>query len=150
MAFIATTSSASASEMIINAFIPYYGKNEALVGTNTFGKPVGQIALDQAACDDRLRVVAFKTENVAKQGDYFQGLASKVEASCAAGDDFTRQLGDPQEASTKAALDFLAGRPCTPISGASGGITAQSMKSKPELLMPDRPSVAQREAPGTY
>ncbi|HEX8379441.1 MAG TPA: S41 family peptidase [Allosphingosinicella sp.] len=150
MAFIATTSSASASEMIINAFIPYYGKNEALVGTNTYGKPVGQIALDQAACDDRLRVVAFKTENVARQGDYFQGLASKVEASCAAGDDFTRQLGDPQEASTRAALDFLAGRPCTPISASGGGITPQAVKSKPELLMPDRPSVAQREAPGTF
>lgn len=148
IAFIGTSSSASASELIINAFIPYYHKNEALVGSNTYGKPVGQIALDQAACDDRLRVVAFKTENKDRQGDYYDGLATKVEASCAAGDDITRQLGDPQEASTRAALDFLAGRPCTPIT-ASAGITAQSA-GKRQPLMPDRPSVVQREAPGTY
>ena len=29
----------------------------ALVGANTFGKPVGQFAFDKAACDDRLRVL---------------------------------------------------------------------------------------------
>jgi C-terminal processing protease CtpA/Prc len=150
IAFIGTSSSASASELIINAFIPYYHKNEALVGSNTYGKPVGQIALDQAACDDRLRVVAFKTENAARQGDYYDGLASKVEASCAAGDDISRQLGDPQEASTRAALDFLAGRTCTPITASAGGITAQSLSKKREPLMPDRPSVVQREAPGTF
>ncbi|HEX8307440.1 MAG TPA: S41 family peptidase [Allosphingosinicella sp.] len=149
IAFIGTGSSASASELIINAFIPYYHKNEALVGSNTYGKPVGQIALDQAACDDRLRVVAFKTENVARQGDYYNGLASVVEASCAAGDDLTRQLGDPLETSTKAALDFLAGRVCTPISASGGGITGQGA-GKREPLMSERPSVAQREAPGTF
>jgi C-terminal processing protease CtpA/Prc len=149
VAFIGTTSSASASEMIINAFIPYLGNREALIGTNTFGKPVGQIALDQSACDDRLRVVAFKTENAARQGEYYDGLASKVQASCRAGDDITRQLGDPQEASTRAALDFLAGKVCTPIAGA-GGVTAQSVRQPRELLTPDRPSVVQREAPGTF
>jgi hypothetical protein len=150
IAFIGTGSSASASELVINTFIPYLHNRAALVGTNTYGKPVGQIAVDQASCDDRLRVVAFKTENVARQGDYFNGLAATVEASCAAGDDFTRQLGDPQEASTRAALDFLAGRPCTPISASAGGITTQAVKGKRELLMPERPSVVQREAPGTF
>jgi C-terminal processing protease CtpA/Prc len=150
VAFIGTTSSASASELIINAFIPYLQNREALVGTNTYGKPVGQIALDQAACDDRLRVVAFKIENVARQGDYYDGLAGKVAASCRAGDDVMRQLGDPQEASTRAALDFLAGKVCTPISAAAGGITAQSVREQRELLTPRRPSVVQREAPGTF
>lgn len=151
IAFIGTRSSASASELIINAFTPYLHNRSALVGTNTFGKPVGQIALDRAACDDRLRVVAFKTENAARQGDYYDGLATKVEASCAAGDDYTRQLGDPLEGSTKAALDFLAGRPCTPITAAAGGgITTQSVRSDRALLAPERPSVAQREAPGTF
>ncbi|MEO7825712.1 MAG: S41 family peptidase [Allosphingosinicella sp.] len=150
IAFIGTKSSASASELIINAFIPYYHKNEALVGTNTYGKPVGQIALDQAACDDRLRVIAFKTENAARQGDYYDGLASKMEASCAAGDDISHQLGDPLETSTKAALDFLAGRVCTPITASGGGITAQSVRENRELLMPERPSAVQHELPGSY
>jgi C-terminal processing protease CtpA/Prc len=150
IAFIGTGSSASASELVINAFIPYLRANAALVGTNTFGKPVGQIALDRAACDDRLRVVAFKTVNAEGQGDYFDGLASKIEASCQAGDDLGRQLGDPQEASMRASLDFLAGRSCTRISSGIGTQSARSSQPRLELLVPERPSTAQREVPGLF
>jgi carboxyl-terminal processing protease len=128
---------------------PLSSRQRRPVGTNTYGKPVGQIAVDRAACDDRLRVVAFKTENAARQGEYFDGLATKVEASCQAGDDLTRQFGDPQEASTRAALDFLAGRACTRIAAASG-ITTQAIHDRRELLTPERPSPAQREVPGTF
>ena len=148
IAFIATGASASASELVINAMIPYLGKNVALVGTNTYGKPVGQIGLDKTACDDRLRVVAFATQNKSGQGDYFQGLASKMQSTCLAADDVSRPLGDPLEASTARALDFLAGRSCTPISG--GGVTAQSVKGSRELLAPQRPTTAQREVPGLF
>ncbi|MEA3051768.1 MAG: carboxyl-terminal processing protease [Sphingomonadales bacterium] len=149
LAFIGTNGSASASELIINAFIPYLHANEALIGTNTYGKPVGQIALDQAQCDDRLRVIAFKTENAARQGDYFTGLASKMEASCQAGDDIAKPLGDPTEASTRAALDFLEGKACTRISS-GGGITTQAVHERRDLLTPDRPSVVQHEVPGAF
>lgn len=149
LAFIGTGGSASASELVINAFLPYYRANEALVGTNTYGKPVGQIAIDRSACDDRLRVVAFKTENAARQGDYYDGLAPKMDVTCAAGDDYLRQLGDPQEASLRAALDFLQGKSCTRIS--SSGITPQGTKESPrELLTPERPNTAQREVPGSF
>jgi C-terminal processing protease CtpA/Prc len=150
VAFIGTGATASASELVINSFIPYLRANAALVGSNTFGKPVGQIALDRPECDDRLRVVAFKTVNAAGQGDYFDGLAGTVEASCQAGDDLGRQLGDPQEASTRASLDFIAGRSCTKI---SSGISTQAARpSEPRLepLVPNRPSAAQRELPGLY
>ena len=149
IAFIGTGGSASASELVINSFIPYLRANAALIGTNTYGKPVGQIALDREQCDDRLRVVAFRTENASRQGDYYDGLASKVEASCQAGDDLTRQLGDPQEGSTRQALDFLAGRSCTRI---STGISAQSARDteRRDLLSPDRPNTAQREVPGFF
>ena len=149
IAFIGTGATASASELVINAFIPYLRANEALVGANTFGKPVGQSAFDLAACDLRVRVLTFKTENAARQGDYYDGLASKVEASCQAGDDLSRQLGDPQEASTRTALDFLAGRACTRI---SSGISGQSARAgeRRDLLVPDQPSTAQREVPGAF
>ena len=60
-----------------------------LIGANTFGKPVGQIALDRSACDDRLRVIAFATQNAKRDGDYYAGLATTVEASCSAADDIT-------------------------------------------------------------
>jgi hypothetical protein len=148
IAFIGTGGSASASELVINAFIPYLRGNAALIGTNTYGKPVGQIGLDRAQCDDRLRVIAFATQNAARQGDYYDGLASKVEASCQAADDISRPLGDPQEASTRAALDFLAGRSCTRI---AGGRTGQALRAGPrELLTPERPNTAQREVPGLF
>jgi hypothetical protein len=147
VAFIGTTGSASASELLINAFTPYLGTNMALVGTNTFGKPVGQIALDKAACDDRLRPVAFRTENANRQGDYYTGLASRVPATCAAGDDYTKPLGDPNEASIKVALDFLAGRSCTPISSSGQTTLAAGRRN---LLQPDAPTTAQREVPGAF
>jgi C-terminal processing protease CtpA/Prc len=149
IAFIGTGGTASASELVINAFIPYLHANAALVGTNTFGKPVGQIAVDRSACDDRLRVVAFKTENAARQGDYYNGLATTVEASCQAADDLSKPFGDPQEASIRASLDFLAGRACTRIT-AGTGITTQAIKERRELLTPERPSTVQREVPGAF
>ncbi len=153
IAFIGTGATASASELVINSMIPYLRSNAALIGTNTYGKPVGQIALDQAACDDRLRVVAFATQNANRRGDYFNGLAGVVEASCQAPDDFTRALGDPQESSTRAALNYLAGQSCTPVAASSGasaqGATATLFQDH-ELLAPDRPDPAQREVPGLF
>ncbi|MEM8696351.1 MAG: S41 family peptidase [Pseudomonadota bacterium] len=157
IAFIGTSATASASELVINAFIPFLGPDLALVGSNTFGKPVGQIAQDRAQCDDRLRIVAFATENSARNADYFDGLAGSVEASCAAGDDLKFQLGDPRENSIARALDFLAGRSCQPIAGASAGdgtITGQAAAVEPlnrrTMLMPVRPNAAQLNSPGIF
>jgi len=149
IAFIGTGGTASASELVINAFIPYLRSNVALVGTNTFGKPVGQVALDRSQCDDRLRVVAFATQNADRQGAYYDGLASVVQASCQASDDVAFPLGDARESSVARALDFLAGRPCNPVT--SGGLSAQSAGAgRRELLMPQRPTAAQRETPGLF
>lgn len=152
IAFIGTSGTASASELVMNTFIPYLGNRAALVGTNTYGKPVGQIAIDRSACDDRLRVIAFATENSARQGAYYTGLAGFMGATCQAGDDLSRPLGDPQEASIQAALNFLGGRACTPI-GAAATLSADRtpiQSRRLDLLSPDRPSTAQREVPGSF
>jgi carboxyl-terminal processing protease len=150
VAFIGTGGTASASELVINAFQPYLHANAALIGTNTYGKPVGQIALDRSACDDRLRVIAFATQNAARQGAYYDGLASVVEASCQANDDVTHPLGDPAEASTRAALDFLGGKSCTRIASGGQGAQALGANGRRELLIPERPTTAQRETPGLF
>lgn len=154
IAFIGTGSTASASELVINSMLPYLGTNMTLVGSNTYGKPVGQIALDKAECDDRMRVVAFATGNATGQSDYYDGLAPKIANSCAAGDDLTVPLGDPREASIRTAIDFLSGNVCTTrIAEASAGAAARSgarMLAEPEMLTPDRPSAAQRELPGLF
>lgn len=153
IAFIGTGGSASASELVINAFTPYLHSASALIGTNTFGKPVGQIARDQTVCDDRLRVVAFATQNAARQGAYYTGLAPVMEATCQAADDLAFPLGDPREASVRQALDFLAGRSCTRIDGASATASAARTRDvgvRRDLLTPDRPTTIQREAPGAF
>jgi C-terminal processing protease CtpA/Prc len=145
IAFIGTRSTASASEMVINGMVPFMGGNMALVGTNTYGKPVGQIALDQASCDDRLRAVALKIENASHQGEYYNGLATTVGTTCRASDDISRQLGDPNEAMVRAALDYLAGRSCT-------AITAVAAAAGGRAVLTDRTaqSTVRREVPGIY
>jgi carboxyl-terminal processing protease len=149
IAFIGTEATASASELVINGFVPFLGANVALIGANTFGKPVGQIALDRAACDDRLRPVAFSVRNAANSDAYFDGLATAVQTSCAAADDVTKPLGNAQEASVRKALDFLAGKSCTAI---VGGQTARSLQASasPQLLRPAVPTASQREVPGLF
>ena len=155
IAFIGTGSTASASELVINSMLPYLGTDMTLVGSNTYGKPVGQIALDKAECDDRMRVVAFATGNASGQGDYYDGLAPKIANSCAANDDLAFPLGDPREASVRAAIDFLAGNACTTrIADASARTASRDRRfavaAPPTMLVPDRPSAAQRELPGLF
>jgi carboxyl-terminal processing protease len=145
VAFIGTSASASASEMVINGQLPFLGAATALIGSNTYGKPVGQIARDRSACDDRLRIVAFRVENASRQGDYYTGLASKMASTCQAADDISRPLGDPAEASVRAGLDFIAGRACTPISGQSALSAANR-----GLLRPTKPSAAQYQLEGLF
>ena len=150
IAFISTRGTASASELVAVAFVPYLGANAALVGSNSYGKPVGQIGRDLTACDDRIRVVAFANENAAGQGDYFSGLAGTMRTTCAAADDITRPLGDPQEASLRAALDFVAGRSCTPIALAQSAQSTASANERRVLPAPKNASTAQREVPGLF
>jgi hypothetical protein len=149
IAFIGRGGTASASELVMNSFVPYLGTNAALVGTNTYGKPVGQIAVDRATCDDRLRVIAFSLQNSANQGFYYDGMAGVMRATCQAADDLTVPLGDPAEGSVKGALDFIAGRTCTPISTTTSRSRIAQAPER-ELLAPDAPSPAQREVPGLF
>jgi len=162
LAFITTSSSASASELVINSFIPYFNNQLALIGGNTFGKPVGQIAADNSACDDRLRVLAFTTQNSASSDAYFNGLAEAVKASCRANDDFTQALGSTLEGSTRQALDWLQGRACTPIPATSAQAAAASGIGQGTTIEKDTdlqlepvpvsgpPTPAQREIPGLF
>jgi C-terminal processing protease CtpA/Prc len=144
IAFIGTGGTASASEMVINSMQPYLPNTRlALVGENTYGKPVGQIALDRTACDDRFRVIAFRLENANRQGDYYTGLASTVPNTCRASDDISRQLGDPAEGMLAAALNFVGGRSCTPF-------TAGTLAQGRDVLQPRRPDAVQANLPGSF
>ncbi|MEL7447038.1 MAG: S41 family peptidase, partial [Pseudomonadota bacterium] len=148
IAFIGRGGTASASELVINSMIPYLGNNLALIGDDTFGKPVGQFGFDLNACDLRVRAVTFQTNNADGNGEYFTGLASEVANTCRASDDIFTPFGDPSEDSIATALDFLAGRSCTAIS--ASGVQGAQGASGTQLLQPARPNAAQFEIPGLF
>ncbi len=102
---ITTRGSASASELVINSLRPYMPVT--IIGDTTYGKPVGQYGL--RFCDKYLYPVAFSIKNVNLEGDFFDGLA----VDCAAGDDYTHQLGDRAEASLAEALTFIRTGACS-------------------------------------
>jgi C-terminal peptidase prc len=104
---ITTRSSASASELVINALRPFMPV--LVIGDRTYGKPVGQYGI--TFCDKVLAPVSFTLRNANGEGDYFDGIAP----TCTAPDDLDRQLGDTQEGSLHEALEFIAtGRCSTP------------------------------------
>lgn len=118
LAFITTNATASASELVVNSMEPWV--EVAIVGDDTFGKPVGQSAFDLSGCDLRLRLVSFKNTNANGEGDYFDGLGSTLAFACAAADDLNRAPGDGLESSTSAALFWLGTGACGQIMGAPG------------------------------
>jgi len=102
--FIATGGTASASEVVINGLKPYI--EVAIIGDTTYGKPVGMNPMSH--CDYTLVPITFKLANADAYGDYFDGMP----ADCAADDDVTRDFGDPEEGSLKAALSYLNDKTC--------------------------------------
>jgi hypothetical protein len=107
------------------------------------------LVLDRPQCDDRLDPINFATLNRDNQGYYFDGLASRFQATCSAQDDISRQLGDPQEAMIRTALDFLAGRPCTPIGSSATTQGLQEVSGGAQLLSPAGPNI-QQEFPSSF
>jgi C-terminal peptidase prc len=102
---VTTKSSASASELVINALRPFMPV--VVIGGTTYGKPVGQYGIE--FCDKLLAAVAFALRNADGQGDFFNGFPP----DCVAPDDADHQLGDPEEGSLKEALTFVTTGACS-------------------------------------
>lgn len=105
--FITTATTASSSELVINALKPYM--EVKIIGRATSGKPVGfpvvPIIMDRNNINANYVVapVAFQSFNAAGFGDYFNGLQpDKVQI-----DDVSRNFGDPQEACLQDAINYL-------------------------------------------
>lgn len=102
--FITTGSTASASELVINAVRPF--ATVSVVGSPTSGKPVGSAQF--TFCDKAAYPITFRLLNARGEGDYFDGFAP----DCGSVDDLTHPLGDPNEVSMAAALSRLDGARC--------------------------------------
>jgi carboxyl-terminal processing protease len=108
---IATRGTASASELVTNGMIPHV--DVAIVGDDTFGKPVGQIGIE--FCDKILRPTAFKLANALGDGDYFEGLP----VDCPAADDLSVAVGSPLDPNMIAAMSYINTGAC-PVASLPG------------------------------
>lgn len=108
--FITNGGSASASELMINSFLPH--TTVVTVGSLSGGKPVGQSAFDFCSDTQRFRLVTFEIVNALNQGRYFGGLP----ADCPAEDDLNFQQGDVNEDSLATALTRIDTGQCPPPS----------------------------------
>jgi C-terminal processing protease CtpA/Prc len=137
---IASRSTASASELVTNALIPY--ARVWIVGDNTFGKPVGQVGID--FCDDKiLRPTSFKTTNADGAGDYFDGLP----VDCPSADDLDIPVGDATDPNIIAALSIAQFGTCPVAFGPQG---QQAPTIAPQIRYPDGRGNTAREAAGAY
>lgn len=146
IAFILTGASASASELVPNVMEAYKGASVALVGRQSYGKPVGQRGFVSAECDAVAYLVSFRLTNAQGDGDYFKGLPSASFSGCGilADDDLGHELSDPLETSTAAALEWMRTGTCpatmTPLALAAGDRYPQAAQ----------PTEAQRHLPGLF
>jgi hypothetical protein len=136
---IATGSTASASELVINGMDPHV--EVTIVGANTFGKPVGQVGLE--FCSQILRPTAFQTSNANDFGDYFDGLP----VDCAAADDLNVAVGADTDPNMVAALGFLATGSCP---AASMSTTQFKPGAQRAVARPDRRGPPHREFADAY
>jgi carboxyl-terminal processing protease len=124
---IASRGTASASELVINGMDPHV--EVVIVGTDTFGKPVGQVGLE--FCEKILRPTAFQTLNANDFGDYFSGLP----VDCAAPDDLDVAVGADSDPNIEAALGYLdtGGCPTAAVPGAQFKLEATQSVPRLEL-----------------
>lgn len=97
--FIVTGSTASASELLINCLKPYL--NVKLVGSKTYGKPVGFFSVNV----DRYTIYmsGFLIKNATGVSDYFDGMSVDIPVT----PDYKYELGNPNEAYLSTTLSYI-------------------------------------------
>ena len=126
----------SASEAIING-LRGIDVEVVLIGATTCGKPYGFYPFDN--CGTAYFSTQFRGVNQKGFGDYSDGFSPmntpRVEGTpipgCLVSDDFTRQLGDPEEGRLRAALQYREDGSC-PTVIAGSNLAAARATSGPE------------------
>ena len=109
--FLVTSSSASASELLINALKPYMDV-QVIGSENTYGKPVGFWGIPIGKKGNRadIYVTSFQMFNANNFGDYFNGLVPNKLAY----EDFLKDFGDVNEGFIAEALYHIKNGSYTP------------------------------------
>jgi C-terminal processing protease CtpA/Prc len=119
---IATDGTASASELITNSMEPH--AEVSIVGSTTFGKPVGQLGIE--FCDKIIRPTAFETVNANDEGGYFDGLP----ADCDAVDDLSVAVGADVDPNITTALTLLETGACPVVLATPANLQKPLRKQK--------------------
>jgi len=101
---IASPSTASASELVVNALKPFMPVK--LVGGTTYGKPFGSLVRHN--CGTTFHAIHFTTLNALGEANYASGFAP----DCEVPDDLEHALGDPAERRLAAALHVVKTGQC--------------------------------------
>lgn len=118
---IASSGTASASELVINSLKPF--RNVVTIGSTTFGKPYGFVPRD--ACGTTYSAVNFDSVNAQGVGGYTGGLP----ATCAVSDDLSKALGDPAERRIAAALSYIQTGACPTVAANTDALIKSSGSS---------------------
>jgi carboxyl-terminal processing protease len=103
--FIVTGNTASASELVINSLIPQM--NVKLVGTTSYGKPVGFFPIPVGAYD--LYLAEFELRNSLGKSNYYAGMqpGSTDFPGYYTSDDYLHDFGDPVENLLARSLSYI-------------------------------------------
>ena len=102
--FLTTKNSASASELIISAMMPYLPEEDVvIIGDSTHGKPVGMRG--KSDTNYYYFLINFVVKNSLGFYDYFDGIP--VTGGCNIKDDPFHEMGDKNEAMLKSALKYI-------------------------------------------
>lgn len=99
---ITSSSTASASELVIAGLIPFYPVT--LIGTQTLGKPVGMSIFQDNQNNLAIAPISFRNVNNAGYSDYFDGIPVDYTVY----EDVAYPFGNPNELCLKAALNYLS------------------------------------------
>ncbi|MGB0495603.1 MAG: S41 family peptidase [Kangiellaceae bacterium] len=132
---LSTSRTCSASEAIING-LRGVDVEVILIGSTTCGKPYGFYATDN--CGTTYFTIQFRGSNAKGFGDYSDGFSpentaatvGEVVPGCSVADDFTKQLGDSEEAQLKAALDYRDTGSCPTPTAKGVGVSSTFNKTK--------------------
>jgi carboxyl-terminal processing protease len=124
---------ASASEELINALKPVM--TVKLIGSTTHGKPVGYYGFP--VMNSYVFPVALKNVNSVGNADFYEGFTvDKVQA-----DDYTHDLGDPEESCLKVALNYIKTGILQSVDAPKSARMSAELLQVNESLSKDRPKV---------
>jgi C-terminal processing protease CtpA/Prc len=143
--FIVSSSSASASELLINNLRGLDNFEVVLIGDRTYGKPVGFFPIPVK--EYNVFPVSFKTVNSKGFAEYYEGFAP----THAVRDDIIHDFGDEQEENLKMALSIITGIPA--LASSSSRISSvpsakvQQVKVVNDEILEHLPSVTIEDRP---